>query len=99
MPPHQKPFVSINPTLPGFKHCLEKLAPENRELAKQAMRDLMLPEIPAKYRFKRLTGHYSQNLFTITFGQNDEYKMSMAIINGVAILRRAGPDKEIDEIP
>jgi len=47
MPP-QKPFASINLTLPGFRHCLEKLSPENLELAKQALRDLLLPEIPAK---------------------------------------------------
>jgi len=98
MPP-QKPFVSINPTLPGFRHCLEKLTPENLALAKQAMRDLMLPEIPEKYHFKRLTGHYSQNLFTITFGQNEDYKMSMSVVGNVALLRRAGTYKEIEEIP
>lgn len=97
MPP-QKPFASINPTLPGFRHCLEKLSPENLELAKQALRDLLLPEIPAKYHFKRFP-HYSQNLFTITFGQNGELRMSMAIVEGVAMMRRVGTYKEIDEIP
>ncbi len=97
--PQQKPFSAINPFLPGFQHCLKKLSPENLELAKQAMRDLMLPEIPRKYNFKNLEGYYSRNLFTITFGVNHASKISMAVVNGVAILRRVGTHKEIDENP
>jgi|SRR5712691_6146281 len=95
----QKPFSAINPFLPGFQHCLKKLSPEILELAKQAMRDLMLPEIPREYNFKRLEGYYSRNLFTITFGENHAYKMSMAIVDRVAFLRRVGTHKEIDANP
>jgi hypothetical protein len=95
--PHSKPFSAINPFLPGFKHCLKKLSPENLELAKQAMRDLLLPEIPPKYKFKRAEGHYIRNLYTIAFGEDQ--RMSMAVIEGVAWLRRAGTYKEIDETP
>jgi len=92
MPP--KPFVTINPCVPGFTNCLKKLSPEAYELARQAMHDLLLPEIPSKYNFKRGDG----NSHEITFGKNREYKMTMGIQeNGVAWLRRVGSHREIDE--
>jgi hypothetical protein len=95
----RKPFTAIDPFLPGFKHCLTKLSPEARELAKKAMRDLLLPEIPPEYNFRRFDGYSSGNVYVITFGENSEYMMSMGVADGVAYLRRAGPCKEIDETP
>ena len=94
----QKAFAAINPFIPGFRHCLEKLSPEALELAKKAIQDLLLPEIPAKYKFKKLDD-YHHGLYTITFGPNHEYRLSMQIKDNVAYLRRVGPYKEIDEIP
>lgn len=53
--PQPKPFSSVNPTLPGFQPSLKRLSSEAHSLADQAILDLMLPEIPGKYGFKK--GH------------------------------------------
>ncbi len=94
-----RPFSAVNPTLPGFQRSLKKLSPEARSLANQAILDLMLPEIPGKYGFKKLSGYRNPNVFTIMLGGNHAWKMSMEIDNGVAILRRVGTHKELDENP
>ena len=97
--PQPKPFSSINPTLPGFQRSLRKLSPEARSLANQAILDLMLPEIPGKYGFKKLGGYRNPNVFTIMLGGNHAYKMSMEIDKGVAVLRRVGTHRELDQNP
>ena len=94
-----KPFSAVNLTLPGFQRSLKRLAPETRSLANQAILDLMLPEIPGKYGFKKLSGYRNPNIFTIMLGGNHAYKLSMQIDNGVAVLRRVGTHRELDESP
>jgi hypothetical protein len=93
-----KPFVSISPFSLGFRNCLKKLSPEAHELARKAMSALLLPEIPAIYKFKKMD-EYHHGLYEITFGHNREYKMSMQVKGNVAYLRRVGPFREIDDIP
>ncbi len=61
--------------------------------------DLLLPEIPGKYGFKKLAGYRNPGIFTIMLGGNHSHKMSMEIKNGVAILRRVGTHKELDDNP
>jgi hypothetical protein len=97
--PHPKPFSAVNPTLPGFQRSLRKLSPEARALAERAILDLMLPEIPGKYGFKKLGGYRNPNVFTIMLGGNHAYKLSMEIDKGTAILRRVGTHKELDQYP
>jgi len=94
----RKPFASVNPFIPGFRNSLAKLSPDVLELAKQAIRDLLLPEIPAHYKFKKMD-EYHHGLYEITFGDNHEYKMSMQAKDNIAYLRRVGPYKEIDDEP
>jgi hypothetical protein len=97
--PHPKPFSAVNPTLPGFQRSLRKLSPEARALAERAILDLMLPEIPGKYGFRKLGGYRNPNVFTIMLGGSHAYKMSMEIDKGTAILRRVGTHKELDQNP
>lgn len=63
------------------------------------MEDLMLPEIPGKYGFKKLGGYKNPSIYTIMLGGNHAYKMSMQITNGVAIFRRVGTHRYIDDNP
>lgn len=97
--PQPKPFSAVNPTLPGFQRSLKKLPAEARSLADQAILDLMLPEIPGKYGFKKLKGYRNENIFSIMLGGNHAYKMSIEISSGTAILRRVGTHKQIDKNP
>jgi hypothetical protein len=97
--PQPKPFSSVNPTLPGFQRSLRRLSPEARALADRAILDLMSPEIPGKYGFKKLGGYRNPNVFTIMLGGNHAYKMSMEIDKDVAILRRVGTHRELDVNP
>lgn len=97
--PQPKPFSAVNLTLPGFQRSLRKLPPEARSLANQAILDLILPEIPGKYGFKKLSGYRNPNVFTIVLGGNHAYKMSMEIDKGVAIPRRVGTHRELDDNP
>lgn len=92
-----KPFSAIDPTLPGFQRCLKKCP--NRDLVDQAIADLLQDPIPGRLEFKKLKGYRNPNVFTITIGGNHAYKLSLEIRDGVAILRRVGTHKELDDSP
>jgi hypothetical protein len=92
-----KPFKSIDPTLPGFKRSLKKA--NNREAIEKAIVDLLLDPIPGHLDFKKLSGYRNPSIFTITICGNHSHKLSMEIKDGVAILRRVGTHKEIDNNP
>ncbi len=94
-----KPFTAVDPTLVGFQRALRKLPPEIRLLADQAILDLLLPEIPGKYGFKKLNGYRNPSIYTIQLGGNHAYKMSMEIADSTAILRRVGSHRQIDDTP
>jgi len=95
--PFVKPFKSIDPSLPGFKRSLKKA--NNKEIINKAITDLLLDPIPAHLDFKKLKGYRNPNIFTITICGNHSYKLSMEIKNEIAILRRVGTHKEIDNNP
>lgn len=92
-----KPFQAVDPTLPGFQRSLKKVS--NRELVDEAIADLLLDPLPGRFDFKKLKGYKNPNIFTITISGNHAYKLSMEIRDGVAILRRVGTHKEIDDNP
>lgn len=94
-----KPFRHVNPTLPGFEKSLGRLSSDTRAMVDKAIADLYLDPLPARFDFKKLKGYRNPNVYTITIGGNHAYKMSMEIVNGVAILRRVGTHKEIDRAP
>ena len=98
MTAHGKPFKAINPTLPGFARSLRK-CPIRAEV-QAAIDELMTcGTIPGKYDFKKLKGHHNPNVYTIMVGGNHAYKLSMEIRDEVAVLRRVGTHKEIDDLP
>lgn len=61
--------------------------------------DLLKDPIPAHLDFKKLKGYRNPSIYTITICSNHAYKLSMEIKDGVAILRRVGTHKQIDENP
>jgi hypothetical protein len=96
MPP-VKPFKAVDPSLSGFKKSLKRFA--ERELAEQAIQDLLLDPLPGRFDFKKLKGYNNPNVYTITISSNHAFKMSFEIKDEVAILRRVGTHKQIDDNP
>jgi mRNA-degrading endonuclease RelE of RelBE toxin-antitoxin system len=94
-----KPFKSVNPSLQGFQRCLKKIPGGFRELVDDAIADLLLDPIPGRLGFKKLNGYRNPSIYTITIGGHHAYKLSMELKDGVAILRRVGTHKEIDNNP
>lgn len=94
-----KPFKSVNPSLPGFQRCLKKLPSEIRALADQAIVDLLDDPLPGRFGFKKLQGYKNPNIYTITIGGHHAYKLSLHIEQEIAVLRRVGTHKQIDDNP
>lgn len=94
---HIKPFNSIDVSLPGFQRCLKKSP--HRAQFEAALIDLLSDPIPGALGFKKLKGYRNPALYSIVVGGNHAYKISMEIRDGVAIIRRAGTHKEIDDNP
>lgn len=92
-----KPFKFINPTLPGFKRSLRKIA--DTQMVIDAMDDLMRDPLPSKLDFKKLKGYKNPNVYSVTICGNHAYKLSFEIKDEVAILRRVGTHKQIDDNP
>lgn len=97
MPVPVKPFKGIDASLPGFQRSLKKCA--IRAEAEAAIGNLFLAPLPGKLEFKKLKGYRNPSVYTITIGGNHAYKLSMEIKDEVAILRRVGTHKEIDDAP
>ena len=98
MPP-VKPFRAVSAALPGFQRCLKKIPVDIRPQVNDAISDLAEDPIPGRLGFKKLSGYRNPNIYTIMVGGNHAYKVSMEIVNGVAVLRRIGTHKQIDETP
>lgn len=92
-----KPFRTIDPTMPGFQRSLKKV--RDRALVDAAIVDLLRDPIPGRLGFKKLTDYRNPNIFTITIGGNHAYKLSLEIQGDVAVLRRVGTHKQIDDHP
>jgi len=93
----QKPFHAIDATSSGFQRSLRNFA--ERALAEAAILDLLKDPIPGRLDFKKLKGYKRPNIFTITIAGNHAFKISMEISDGVAILRRVGTHRQIDDNP
>jgi len=98
MPP-VKPFKLVSPALPGFKRCLKKIPADIRPQVDDAIADLLEDPIPGRLGFKKLGGYKNPNIYTITIGGNHAYKLSLEIVDEVAVLRRVGTHKQIDDNP
>ena len=98
MPP-VKPFKRVNAALPGFQRCLKKIPADIRPQVNDAITDLLEDPIPGRLGFKKLTGYRNPNIYTITIGGNHAYKLSLEILNEVAVLRRVGTHRQIDDNP
>ena len=97
MPPG-RPFTRIA-YLAGFTRSLKKIPIEIRPRIDEAIEELLSDPIPGKYDFKKLNGYRNPNIYTITIGGNHAYKISLEIVDGCAVLRRAGTHKQIDNGP
>lgn len=64
-----------------------------------AIADLLSDPLPSKLDFKKLKGYKNPNIYTVTISGNHAYKLSLEIKDEVAILRRVGTHKQIDNSP
>jgi hypothetical protein len=71
----------------------------NRQMVIDAISDLLLDPLPLRLDFKKLKGYKNPNIYTVTICGNHAYKLSFEIKNEIAILRRVGTHKQIDENP
>ncbi len=75
---------------------MKALAPDIRNAAKEAIRDLLKHPIPASLRLHALHGYRNPKVFTIDVLPNHAYKISLEIDGQRANLRRVGTHKLID---
>lgn len=97
--PSVKPFKLVSAGLPGFVRSLKKIPIDIRPSVDEAIADLALDPIPSRLGFKKLHGYKNTNLYTITIGGHHAYKLSLEIRDEVAVLRRVGTHKQIDDNP
>ena len=79
-----------------FKKDWKKL-PGLQALALEKLRDLMKSPMPNGLSFEKLKGYRNPAIYTIHVTGN--YKISLEIIGGMAILRRFASHDEIDRSP
>ena len=94
-----RPFSKVDASPTGFQRSFKKLSPEIKELVYTAIKELYGDPIPRRLDFKKLKTHRNPSVWTVTISGNHAYKMSMEIRDGVAILRRVGTHKQIDDNP
>jgi len=86
-----------------FQRQYRKLTARYQRLCDQKLRDLLQDPMPPGLRFEKLTsnrkkkGYRKPDRYTIHLDGN--YKLSMEISEGVAILRNVGTHNEIDRGP
>jgi len=79
-----------------FQRQYRKLTAQQQRLCDEKLRDLQDP-MPAGLRFEKLKGYRKPDLYTIHLDGN--YKLSMEISEGIAILRNVGTHNQIDRGP
>lgn len=82
-----------------FQRDFKRLDEDQRDRVIQALKDLLLPEIPAKYRLNKLQGYKRPSIYAIHITPNHSHKLTMEIKGTTAILRRVGTHREIDDLP
>ena len=95
--PSQKPFKTINVSLKGFQRSLKKCAVRGEATA--AIAAMLEDPLPVHLKFKKLNGYRNPALYSITICNNQSHKISFEIRDEVAILRRVGTHKQIDDNP
>lgn len=94
---HAKPFKTVNPTMPGFLQSLKKV--KDKDMVINAIADLQKDPLPGHLDFKKLKNYKKPNIYSVMLCGNHAYKLSFQIQDGVAILRRVGTHKQIDNNP
>jgi len=80
-----------------FQRQYRKLTTQQQRLCDDKLRDLLQDPMPPGLRFEKLKGYRKPDLYTIHLDGN--YKLSMEISEGTAILRHVGTHNEIDRGP
>jgi len=80
-----------------FKRQYKKLTAQQQSLCLDKLRDLLQDPMPPGLRFEKLKGYRKPSVYTIHLDGN--YKLSMEIHEGTAILRNVGTHNEIDRGP
>lgn len=85
--------------LPRFKNDYQKLPPDIKKQAKDAI-DLLIktgtPPFPRSLRFEKLNGYKNPNVYTIHLTPNHSHKASFELRGDVAVFRQVGTHKELD---
>ncbi len=92
-----KPFNAIDASSKGFQRSLRKFA--ERAMAEDAILDMLLDPMPSRFDFKKLKKYKNPNIYSVTISGNHAFKISFEIANEIAILRRVGTHKQIDDNP
>jgi len=82
---------------PRFQRQYRKLTAQQQHLCDEKLRDLLRDPMPPGLRFEKLKGYRKPSLYTIHLDGN--YKLSMEINDGTAILRNVGTHNAIDRGP
>ena len=82
-----------------FKRDFKRLPVEVKKQVKEALGALLESPPPSWIRFEKLKGYRNPNIFSIHATRNHSYKISFELDGDVAVLRRVGSHKKIDEQP
>jgi hypothetical protein len=82
-----------------FQREYKKVSPGRKRELKPALEDLRADPIPRSRRFEKLEGYRNPNIYTILVTTNHSHKLSFALIEDRAILRRIATHSEIDRNP
>lgn len=88
--------------LPRFKKDYDKLSPEIKHQAKEAINQLLqcgTPPFPRSLNFEKLSGYKKPNIYTIHITPNHSHKASFELRGDVAVFRQIGTHKELDRAP
>jgi plasmid maintenance system killer protein len=80
-----------------FHKDYDKLDHTMRNLVDSKLQDLTLSYRPPGLRFEKLSGYSNPDIYTIHV--NGNYKVSLEVTGGNALLRRVAPHDEIDRAP
>lgn len=83
----------------SFINDFKKLSLNVQNDLEDRLRDLLKDPMPKKCKFEKLKGYKKPDIYTIHITSNNSHKLSFEIINNIAVLRRVGTHKQIDNSP
>lgn len=86
-------------TYTGFKKSFKQLPEDIKNLARQALQDLIKDPQPKHLRLEKLRSNNKPPLYSIHITRNHSHKISFELDGDIAVLRKAGTHKEIDRHP